>query len=325
MATESTNGSPPLGKYLASTDKKTRDKAIKSLAAFLSDPAREALPKAEMAKLWKGIFYCFWISDKPLVQQALATEISDILLAISDLSVSLAFLRGFWESTVREWNSIDRLRIDKYYMLVRRFVNASFRLLIRAEWDGAACKEYNGILTQHGGPLCVDDQRVPLGLAYHLADIYAEELDKALANPPVDSPLPAPITTLLAPFATLLARAPTVVAYDRVQSALIDPLLDALLSEGTSEEPPSRKRPRLSTETYLHLVSNSCTSNPEPEKPQSTTALRKAVLQQLFDIASEPDTRDASRRRLYALWKERSEDDESEDVAKKRSRTVDAS
>ena len=39
-------------------DKKTRDKAIKNLSVFLSDPSRDGLPKAEMAKLWKGIFYC---------------------------------------------------------------------------------------------------------------------------------------------------------------------------------------------------------------------------------------------------------------------------
>lgn len=50
------------------------------------------------------------MSDKPLVQQALATEIAEILLTITDLSVSLDFLRGFWETTVREWNNIDRLR-----------------------------------------------------------------------------------------------------------------------------------------------------------------------------------------------------------------------
>lgn len=50
------------------------------------------------------------MSDKPLVQQALASEIAEILLNISKLSVSLEFLRGFWEATVREWNSIDRLR-----------------------------------------------------------------------------------------------------------------------------------------------------------------------------------------------------------------------
>lgn len=43
--------------------------------------------------------------------------------------------------------------IDKYYMLVRRFVNASFRLLIREGWDVVAVMEYNSILTDCGGPL----------------------------------------------------------------------------------------------------------------------------------------------------------------------------
>ena len=39
----------------------------KSLAAFLSDPSREALPKSEMAKLWKGIFYCAYPASKSLL------------------------------------------------------------------------------------------------------------------------------------------------------------------------------------------------------------------------------------------------------------------
>lgn len=52
----------------------------------------------------------FWMSDKPLVQQALATEIAEILLHIQNTTASLAFLRGFWEATVREWAGIDRLR-----------------------------------------------------------------------------------------------------------------------------------------------------------------------------------------------------------------------
>jgi ribosomal RNA-processing protein 1 len=80
-----------------------------------------------MDKLWKGIFYCastktfqslfysslapgFWMSDKPLVQQGLATELAELILTIATTSASLAFLRGFWETTVREWNGIDRLR-----------------------------------------------------------------------------------------------------------------------------------------------------------------------------------------------------------------------
>lgn len=50
------------------------------------------------------------MSDKPLVQQALASELAELLLAISDTPSSLHFLRGFWITLVREWNGIDRLR-----------------------------------------------------------------------------------------------------------------------------------------------------------------------------------------------------------------------
>lgn len=50
------------------------------------------------------------MSDKPLVQQALASELAGILLSVKSTSSSLAFLRGFWEMTVREWSGIDRLR-----------------------------------------------------------------------------------------------------------------------------------------------------------------------------------------------------------------------
>ncbi|PAV22029.1 ribosomal rna processing [Pyrrhoderma noxium] len=148
----------PLGKYLASTDKKTRDKAVKSLAAFLSS-ARQPLPKLEMAKLWKGIFYCYWMSDKPLVQQALASELAELLLTIPSTDNSLAFLSGFWEAIVREWNGIDRLRMDKYYMLVRKFINASLRLMGRDEWNREAILAYNEILARKGGPLCPEDSR----------------------------------------------------------------------------------------------------------------------------------------------------------------------
>jgi hypothetical protein len=55
-------------------------------------------------------FAGFWMSDKPLVQQALASELAELLLTISDTPSALHFLRGFWITLVREWNGIDRLR-----------------------------------------------------------------------------------------------------------------------------------------------------------------------------------------------------------------------
>lgn len=45
------------------------------------------------------------------------------------------------------------LRMDKYYMLVRKFVNASFRFLMRTKWDSATIEEYNSILSGPNGPL----------------------------------------------------------------------------------------------------------------------------------------------------------------------------
>jgi len=51
-------------------------------------------------------------------------------------------------------------RIDKFYMLIRRFINVGFRLLEREDWDLRAIELYNEVLTSAGGPLqYVDSSR----------------------------------------------------------------------------------------------------------------------------------------------------------------------
>jgi ribosomal RNA-processing protein 1 len=73
------------------------------------------------------------MSDKPLIQQALARELADLILSINPRipgsqagggdgdadaakarerrdEAALGYLRGFWECIVREWEGIDRLR-----------------------------------------------------------------------------------------------------------------------------------------------------------------------------------------------------------------------
>ena len=50
------------------------------------------------------------MSDKPLVQQALASELAELVLTITSNIASIAFLRGFWHTLVREWSGIDQLR-----------------------------------------------------------------------------------------------------------------------------------------------------------------------------------------------------------------------
>ncbi|KAF9786820.1 nucleolar protein,Nop52-domain-containing protein [Thelephora terrestris] len=98
-------------------EKATRDKAVKHLVQFLSEPARHVLSDdLEQAKLWKGVFYCFWMSDKLLVQQALASGLADILLKIHDR----ASLRSFDKAAVLA--GVAALGITPEVALLREFV-----------------------------------------------------------------------------------------------------------------------------------------------------------------------------------------------------------
>ncbi|CAE7203137.1 unnamed protein product [Rhizoctonia solani] len=303
---------PPLGKHLASTEKKTRDKAIKSLATFLSDDSRKSMTPSERAKLWKGLFYCFWMSDKPLVQQDLSSELANLILVIPSLESAIGFVHGFWEAIVREWAGIDRYRINKYYMLIRRFVNATFRLLLKHDWNGEACDAINGILQGAGGPLCPDDKTVPASLSYHFADIYLEELDKALETG--DNDCETPLITLLQPFIHLSSRTSNKITYGRMQTALFVPLLDTLVTRATipsadSADSQQRKRKR-SSETYPNLVESACKPKTQVDGAPSATPqdVAKEVLKAIFDVAGHIDTKDANRRKMYALWKDRMEE-----------------
>lgn len=266
----------------------------------------------------------FWMSDKPLVQQALATELANIVLAIPDAQGSLNFLRGFWRTTVREWAGIDRLRfvsfqvfdiafkdwcspllsMDKFYMLVRRFVNASFRLLTQERWKTSLVDHHNLILDEQGGPLWWDlcqhvdevaltsrisptDQRVPVGLIYHISDVYLEELDRALAgtkNTHLDQDQ-LPLSKLVSPWLPLLSRVQATSTHRHITDHVLVPLLDALSS---------------GNETFHYVV----------ESVGDIETTRRALLQSLFDTAGNVATTDTNRRKLYQIYRAYADDDD---------------
>ncbi|PVG00915.1 Nop52-domain-containing protein [Serendipita vermifera] len=328
---------PPLGKELASVDKKTRDAAVKSLRNFLATTAERPLPKLEMTKLWKAIFYCFWLSDKPLVQQELSSSLADLVLVIPSSHESLQFLRGFWETIVREWSALDYLRIDKYYLLVRKFVNASFRLLIRENWDVKAMEEYSSIMSGRGGPLYPEDRKIPTSLGYHLADIYNEELNKAMAANPEAAPVP--LVPLFTPFFKLISLSTSLTTYNRFHSSLFNPMFSALLTHSlpadnarnyrstgdTSTlsshdsnnqrrkrariEPPEPPLPAVCRNACLDAGSSQQEGQDESSepKPLNPKELRKGLLKAMFDTASKEDTKEVSRKRMYRSWKEATE------------------
>ncbi|KAG8983682.1 hypothetical protein FRB93_007079 [Tulasnella sp. JGI-2019a] len=299
-----------MGKYLASSDKAVRDKAFENLRLFLASRDGDLLDEKEMIKLWKGLFFCFWHSDKPLVQQALATDLAELMLNINSTPTSFQFLKGFWQMIVEQWTKIDHLRLDKFYMLIRRFINASFRLLIKLDWDQDYIELYELILTGPGGPLFPDDQRIPTSLACHIGDVYLEELEKVIAIS--ESASTIPVLDILYPFMTYCAQISVNSAYKRIMEAVLCPFLAATSNVAlSSDQEPRLKRVKLlalEPPSYAIVISRAnlrCIHDTDPFDPVVATpdALRKAFLKTMFDVASQPDAREVNRKKMYAVWK----------------------
>lgn len=255
------DASIPLGRALASTEKRTRDAAVRSLTAYLSANGAHTIDPLELGKLWKGLFYCFWMSDKPLVQQRLANDLANLVLVhptsteeAGEMSqramAGLTFLEGFWDTLVAEWAGLDKHRIDKYYLLVRRFVAAGFRLLAEEKWQPKAVERLAAMLGKWpGGALSTNDPKVPDSLTYHLSDIYLDELEKVIETvhdeengqeqeeeeEEEDLPL-VPTLQLLMPFVDALATAKSKAMYDRIWSNVFEPLLDDTLRASARDD-----------------------------------------------------------------------------------------
>ncbi|CAG9572124.1 conserved hypothetical protein [Leishmania major strain Friedlin] len=90
-----------------------------------------------LLKLCRGIHYCLWHSDKPLVQLACAQKIADLLHAPRTTRCKVLFYGCLFRVLAREWPTIDRYRMDKYLALVRRMVFAYVKF-VKDVHDGDA-------------------------------------------------------------------------------------------------------------------------------------------------------------------------------------------
>ncbi|EJT73109.1 ribosomal RNA-processing protein 1 [Gaeumannomyces tritici R3-111a-1] len=131
----------PFIRNLASSDRKARAQALTSLETFLSSRRlNNLLGPVEILKLWKGLYYALWMCDRPLPQQNLCAELAGLMRSLPRESV-VPWLRGFWVTMAREWTTIDVLRMEKFLLLVRRVLGASFAWMRRGESEARAGKK----------------------------------------------------------------------------------------------------------------------------------------------------------------------------------------
>lgn len=113
------------------TDRRTRDSALSSLSLYLR--SRTDLSLLDLLKIWKGLFFCFFHSDRPLAQQSLARALSYTLVPSLPREILHRFFKAFWITMSRDWHSIDRLRLDKYLYLVRCYVGVGFEVFLKGK------------------------------------------------------------------------------------------------------------------------------------------------------------------------------------------------
>jgi ribosomal RNA-processing protein 1 len=159
-----------------------------------------------------------WMSDRPRTQAALADSLAGLVSILPDSSAVVSFLRAFWQTMQREWTNIDVLRMEKFLLLTRRYLCATFEVLKRGGWAKEDIEVHVGVLAEV--PCNVEDLRVPNGMRFHVIDIYVDELDRvgALEVEEGDETL----ESLLEPLKNLAKSSPTKPVRTKAKEALED-------------------------------------------------------------------------------------------------------
>uniref|UniRef100_A0A2M4A660 Putative nucleolar protein n=1 Tax=Anopheles triannulatus TaxID=58253 RepID=A0A2M4A660_9DIPT len=186
---------------LAGNDAKLRRKVLKNLETWLTTRSQSTFvfSDADFLRLWKGLFYCMWMSDKPLVQEELAESLGALVRCFQhDVPVAVQFFKAFLVTMGIEWFGIDRWRTDKFMMLVRRVTRQMLFLLHETDWQ----TEHVALFVKTIEATILDSEVSPFGLTNHFNDLLLEEVAKVSEG---DVPKGV-ITQLLEPYVRFLMQ-----------------------------------------------------------------------------------------------------------------------
>ncbi|NXR57871.1 RRP1B protein, partial [Rhadina sibilatrix] len=308
---------------LAANEKRIRDRALKKLRGYIGVRTQRpagGFSQEELLKIWKGLFYCMWMQDKPLLQEELAANISQLIHVFQNTEARHLFIQTFWQTMNREWNGIDNLRLDKYYMLMRLILRQSFEVLKRSEWDEGLVEPLLQLLMKE---IMEPDSNSPTGIKFHFIDIYLDELAKVGAKElTADQNL-----KFIEPFCKIAAKSKDQRVLHAVATGVFEMIVDQspfaiedLMKElGTnsdeenaSEEGQQENEEMLKTKADRYLSRKSAQNSEETEDINENaddgigTVLQfdyKAVADKIFEFASRKNIPSLNRKRLYKLVK----------------------
>ncbi|CAK8538961.1 unnamed protein product [Lathyrus sativus] len=206
--------SPPVN--LASSKQISRDKALRIL--LQSWRSQHILSQNVAKKLWERLFYCVYHSDNSLVQADLIDRIASHLSSFHHLPLSLQYLSTFFLTMRREWSGIDSVRLDIFYLLIRRFISSFLYLLDKNLWNLDLVNLFVNCLDK--STFSAKDRFVQgNGVNYHVASVFLQELRAFL---PIKLSV---LEVLFRPFLSAVGKLHDEVLLGKIKSGFFDVLL----------------------------------------------------------------------------------------------------
>ncbi|KAL8582640.1 hypothetical protein ACOMHN_028705 [Nucella lapillus] len=207
---------------LAANEQTRRDRAIKKLRKYIGAKTAKAggFSEEELLQLWKGLHYCFWMQDKPLLQEELSTKLCSLLKAFPDTGSSLEFAAVFFTTQAKEWGRLDQWRMNKFMMLIRDFLNATLEVVRHGQWKESGVQTLSALI---GEVMDAGKEDLPDGFRMHLADILLEEMEKVGAGELTGDH----INILLDPFVQYIVHSKRDTIADSIIKKVFGPILQA--------------------------------------------------------------------------------------------------
>lgn len=215
-----------LARLLAHNDKAVRDATVEKLGLWLS--RRAVVTEMDMLKVWKGLFYCFWMSDKRPVQSELASKIAKF---IGEMEPERAeqYLKASFDTLAREWTKIDQLRMDKFMMLARKICFEAISYMQARDWAPGTVRALVKVMSS---AVFEVNNRAKRGICLHCAELFLDEVDRVLVLRPSPPLKFDTLLLLLAPFWDLL-RFDSDDSYTRVVN---EEIVDRLIALSTADD-----------------------------------------------------------------------------------------
>ncbi|XP_013390191.1 ribosomal RNA processing protein 1 homolog A isoform X3 [Lingula anatina] len=269
---------------LAANEKKIRDRAVKKLRKYISVRSQSVgFSEDDMLKIWKGLHYCMWMCDKPLVQEDLADTLSNLLQCFDNNAQAFLFIDAFFQTQCREWFGIDRLRLDKFMMLIRRVIHQCLLMLKIKKWKVTLVKQFLSILEKY--VISDSDNAGPDGLKFHLADIYLDELSSV----GIDSLKPDVLQIFLEPYCTMMTRCQNKHLVSHVVNRIFKNIIDQSDVGKDEEEDVSEDEGE--------------EENQDTDKAPKLQFDYTAIADKLFDLAKGNNCLSRNRPAIYDLVK----------------------